>query len=142
MPALSQYLVPLSGGLLIGIGASALLLMIRQTAGISGVLEGFIHELRAGRVGWRASFLGGLISGGVLLSLFMPGAIVTSPRALPLLLAGGVLVGFGTRLGGGCTSGHGVCGISRLSLPSTVATITFIASGVATVAVLRLLGVA
>ncbi|MDZ4694924.1 MAG: YeeE/YedE thiosulfate transporter family protein [Deltaproteobacteria bacterium] len=142
MPTLSQYLVPLSGGLLIGIGASVLLLMIRQTAGISGVLEGFIRELRAGRLGWRASFLGGLVSGGVLLSFFVPGAIVTSPRALPLLLAGGVLVGFGTRLGGGCTSGHGVCGISRLSLPSTVATATFIASGVATVAVLRFLGVA
>jgi uncharacterized protein len=142
MATLSQFLAPLSGGLLIGLGASILLLMIRQTAGISGVLEGFIHELRAGQFGWRASFLGGLLSGGLLLALFMPGALVTSPRALPLLLSGGVLVGFGTRLGGGCTSGHGVCGISRLSLPSTVATVTFIATGVATVAVLRLLGVA
>lgn len=142
MPTLLQFLTPLSGGLLIGLGASILLLMIRQTAGISGVLEGFLVELRAGRVGWRASFLAGLVTGGVLLALFMPGAIVTSPRGLPLLLSGGVLVGFGTRLGGGCTSGHGVCGISRLSLPSTVATITFIASGVVTVAVLRFLGVA
>jgi len=142
MPTLSQFLGPLSGGLLIGLAASLLLLFVRQTAGISGVLEGFMHELRAGRFGWRASFLGGLVTGGVLLALFMPGAVVASPRSLPLLLIGGLLVGFGTRLGGGCTSGHGVCGISRLSLPSTVATITFIASGVATVAVLRFLGVA
>jgi uncharacterized protein len=142
MTTLSQYLAPLSGGLLIGLGASLLLLLIRQTAGISGVLEGFMLELRAGRFGWRASFLGGLVSGGLLLVLFRPGTIVASPRALPLLLVGGVLVGFGTRMGGGCTSGHGVCGISRLSLPSTVATVTFIAFGIATVVVLRFLGIA
>lgn len=119
----------LVGGMLIGLGASAMLLLNGRIAGISGILAGVLKPIRGDTL-WRGCFLGGLVVGGLLLRLLMPRAFDFGIiRPFPMLIVAGLLVGFGTRLGSGCTSGHGVCGISRLSPRSLVATITFIASG-------------
>jgi hypothetical protein len=119
----------LVGGMLIGISASAMLLLNGRIAGISGILAGVLKPIRGDTL-WRGCFLGGLVVGGLLLRLLMPRAFDFGIiRPFPMLIVAGLLVGFGTRLGSGCTSGHGVCGISRLSPRSLVATITFIASG-------------
>jgi uncharacterized membrane protein YedE/YeeE len=119
----------LVGGMLIGMSASAMLLLNGKIAGISGILAGVLKPV-SGDTLWRGSFLGGLLVGGLLLRLSMPHAFDFGIiRPVPMLIAAGLLVGFGTRLGSGCTSGHGVCGISRLSSRSLVATMTFIASG-------------
>lgn len=122
----------LAGGLLIGLSAAAMLLLQGRIAGISGIFAGALrHE--EGQA-WKASFLGGLLAGGVLLRLFLPGAFAFGiVRPWGVLALAGLLVGFGTRLGNGCTSGHGVCGMSRLSARSMVATATFMASGAAMV---------
>jgi uncharacterized membrane protein YedE/YeeE len=117
------------GGLLIGLGASAMLLLNGRIAGISGILAGVIKPVRGDTL-WRGGFLGGLFAGGLLLRVVLPQAFDFGiVRPLPMLIVAGLLVGFGTRLGSGCTSGHGVCGISRLSPRSLLATITFIATG-------------
>jgi uncharacterized membrane protein YedE/YeeE len=119
----------LLGGLLIGLGASAMLLLNGRIAGISGILAGVLKPVRGDTL-WGGCFLGGLFAGGLLLRLFMPRAFDFGViRPFPILIVAGLLVGFGTRLGSGCTSGHGVCGISRLSPRSLLATITFIATG-------------
>jgi uncharacterized membrane protein YedE/YeeE len=133
----------LLGGVLIGLAAALLLLVHGRIAGISGILDGAIGP-RDGERGWRLWFLLGLVGGGALIGLVRPSAFGPSPASSPLLLVGaGLLVGLGTRLGGGCTSGHGVCGIGRLSRRSIVATVTFMAAGAATVFVARhLLGAA
>ena len=128
----------LAGGALIGLGASALLFFAGRIAGISGVVGGLLRP-EPGEWGWRAAFVGGLLVGGVGLAFLLPGAIATPPRPYASLAAAGLLVGFGARLGRGCTSGHGVCGISRLSSRSIVATATFVATGILTVAVVRAL---
>lgn len=100
---------------------------------LDGVLRAEKHEWR-----WKAAFLAGLVSGGFLLAWQMPSTLAeVSPRSWPWVIAGGLLVGFGARLGGGCTSGHGVCGIGRGSLRSVVATAIFIVTGALTVLVLR-----
>lgn len=121
----------LLGGVLIGLAASLLLLGNGKLAGISGIVAGAMRPVE-GR-GWRVLFLAGLVLGGTLVTLFQPAAIGTTTRPLALLAVAGVLVGFGTRLGGGCTSGHGVCGLSRLSKRSLVATLTFMATAGLTV---------
>jgi hypothetical protein len=131
----------LIGGALIGLAASLLFLFNGRIAGISGIIAGLLLPGR-GEGGWRAAFLAGLGLAGVLALLLAPDAIGRSPYGVPVLALGGLLVGVGTRLGNGCTSGHGVCGVSRLSVPSMVATGTFIATGVVTILVARLLGVA
>jgi uncharacterized membrane protein YedE/YeeE len=117
------------GGMLIGASASAMLLLNGKIAGISGILAGVLKPVKGDTL-WKICFLGGLFAGGVLLRIFDPHAfdfgIVQSPGVLALA---GLLVGFGTRLGNGCTSGHGVCGVSRLSARSIIATATFVASG-------------
>ena len=121
---LTALVVSLLGGGLIGVATAMLLLFNGRIAGISGILDGFIASpLRETR--WRALFLAGLLAGGVVAHLVAPGALGLIATPLPRLAFAGVLVGFGTRLGGGCTSGHGVCGISRGSLRSIVATATF-----------------
>jgi uncharacterized membrane protein YedE/YeeE len=130
----------LLGGALIGTAASALWLGAGRIAGISGIVAGLFTSRGEDRV-WRLLFLAGLGVGGLGLAWLSP-VLVASTRALPLLAAAGLLVGFGTRLGGGCTSGHGVCGLSRLSRRSLAATATFIATGILTVLVSRALGVA
>jgi uncharacterized membrane protein YedE/YeeE len=119
----------LVGGILIGLSASAMLLLEGKIAGISGICAGVLNPAK-GETAWKASFIAGLLAGGGLLRIFLPRAFDFGIiRPYGMLIIAGLLVGFGTRLGNGCTSGHGVCGISRLSPRSMVATITFIASG-------------
>lgn len=125
------------GGALIGLSAAALLLFNGRIAGISGILGGVVGPAgeEHGR-SWRLFFIAGLLLGGLLLRGL--GASAKTPVApLALVAVGGVLVGFGTRWGNGCTSGHGVCGIGRLSKRSMVATCVFMASAMATVFLTR-----
>lgn len=129
----------LIGGALIGVAASLLLLGSGRIAGISGILGGLLTPTPGDRL-WRALFLLGLLAAGVFGALFAPQLIGSSPRSVPVLVAAGLLVGIGTRLGNGCTSGHGVCGISRLSPRSIFATVTFIAAGMIVVRLVAGLG--
>lgn len=131
----------LLGGVLIGLSASALLLFNGRIAGISGICAGLLGGERGDR-GWRLLFVAGLLAGGLAVHLALPGAFqLTVARTVPALLAAGFLTGFGARLANGCTSGHGLVGLSRLSPRSFVAVITFMATGAATVfAVNHLLG--
>jgi len=120
----------LIGGIMIGLSASAMLLLEGKIAGISGIFAGVLNPAR-GELLWKSSFVAGLLAGGVVLRMFLPGAFnFGTVRPYAVLAAAGLLVGFGTRLGSGCTSGHGVCGVSRLSPRSIVATATFVTSGV------------
>jgi uncharacterized membrane protein YedE/YeeE len=137
-----QNFTPLSaltGGALIGLGTSSLLLFSGRIAGISGIVGGLLRP-EPGDWGWRASFVGGLLVGGIGLMLLLPHAIGLPILPYARLAVAGLLVGFGARLGRGCTSGHGVCGIARLSSRSLVATATFMATGAATVAAVRAFG--
>lgn len=127
----------LLGGALIGLAAAGLLVLTGKTAGVSGILDGVLRGERS-EWRWKAAFLAGLVTGGLLLAWQNPSALASSaPRAWPWVIAGGLLVGFGARLGGGCTSGHGVCGIGRASLRGLVGTAIFIAAGALTVVLLR-----
>jgi len=135
-------LLPLAGGAIIGLAATVVLLFNGRIAGISGIL-GTTVETISKPTGWRLTFLLGLLCGGVVMAQIYPSAFPSyslDTKALAILAAAGLLVGFGTRLGGGCTSGHGVCGISRLSARSIVATLTFIATGALTVLAVRAAG--
>jgi uncharacterized membrane protein YedE/YeeE len=119
----------LMGGILIGLSASAMLLLEGKLAGISGICAGVLNPAKDDTA-WKACFIAGLLAGGMALRIFLPSAFDFGIiRPYGMLMVAGLLVGFGTRLGNGCTSGHGVCGISRLSPRSIVATMTFIASG-------------
>jgi uncharacterized membrane protein YedE/YeeE len=126
------------GGLLIGLGAAIMLLFNGRIAGISGIFEGFVVP-DEDVLSWRTAFIGGLFAGGLLMSWFMSPSWfeVTIQRSTLTFFVGGLLVGFGTRLGNGCTSGHGVCGISRFSRRSIVATLSFMLSGFVTVYVVQ-----
>ncbi len=127
----------LIGGALIGISASLLLLFNGRIAGISGILSG-VFTAAAGDKAWRLLFLVGMVAAGLAYQSILPGSFEEiADFPILLLITGGFIVGFGTRMGGGCTSGHGVCGIGRLSKRSIIATIVFMGSGVATVYVLR-----
>ena len=135
-----EHFTPLSaaiGGVLIGLSVALLWLGIGRIAGISGILGAILRPQR-GDVAWRVAFLGGLVLAPLLYRLAggeLPVIAMTSSASA--IVAGGLLVGFGTRLGGGCTSGHGVCGMARLSPRSFAATLLFVASGVATVFIAR-----
>jgi uncharacterized membrane protein YedE/YeeE len=119
----------LLGGILIGVSASAMLLLQGKIAGISGIFAGVLRPAKGDTL-WKCSFLIGLLFGGLLLRMFLPGAFDFGiVRPFGVLALAGLLVGFGTRVSNGCTSGHGVCGVSRLSARSMLATATFIASG-------------
>ncbi len=124
----ASYTLSLAGGMLIGLSATLLLLVNGRVAGISGILGGLILP-QEGEVSWRAWFVSGLLLGGLILLALRPGLIASSTVPTSILVVAGLLVGFGTRLGGGCTSGHGVCGMSRLSKRSMVATATFMVTG-------------
>ncbi len=132
-----SYVMALAGGALIGLAAGMLLLLSGRIAGVSGIIGGALARPR-GDTAWRLCFAGGLLAGGLLLAWLYPSAF---PEAIPthpaLVVAAGLLVGFGTGIGNGCTSGHGVCGIGRLSPRSVVATVVFIAAGVLTVLVVH-----
>ena len=128
------------GGVLIGASASLLLLFHGRVAGISGIVAGLLTP-RRGDLAWRLLFVGGLLCGGLALMLVAPGAIdVRAPRPALAVPIAGLLVGIGSALGSGCTSGHGVCGISRLSRRSLAATAVFMLTGMLTVAALRWIG--
>lgn len=114
----------LVGGMLIGTASALLLIFNGRIAGISGIVGGLAHAVGGDR-GWRVAFLLGLLGGGVLLGTLMPSAFGMTPTSTPWLILAGLTVGFGTRMGSGCTSGHGVCGLSRFSPRSIVATGTF-----------------
>ena len=129
----------LAGGLMIGLAAALLWLGNGRTAGVSGIVGGVVRPLR-GDVAWRVAFVGGLVLAGVVAVLARMDAIAPSPRPLGVLALAGLLVGAGTRIGGGCTSGHGVCGIGRGSRRSLVATLVFVLSGMLTVTLARLWG--
>ncbi|PAV26601.1 hypothetical protein C8D92_106115 [Tamilnaduibacter salinus] len=141
----------LLGGVLIGASASWLMAALGRVAGISGIVSGLLFDRPTGDTAWRLTFLLGLVSGPVLLLLLgeggnvagQPDAVVGPPvGGAGLMLAAGALVGFGTGIGSGCTSGHGVCGLSRLSVRSLMATVTFLVAGMVTVYVSRhLMGV-
>ena len=122
-------LASLLGGALIGLAASALLLLRGRVAGIVGIVGGIVRP-EPGEVAWRVLFVAGLFTGGLALALVRPDLVASKlDRSTALLVAAGLLVGFGARMGGGCTSGHGVCGLSRLSLRSLVAVVTFMTTG-------------
>lgn len=127
----------LAGGLLIGLAAALLLSFNGRIAGISGIMGGLLARPRAGEFGWRAAFVLGLLLAPALYRLFadLPEGRIDAGWAT--LVAAGLMVGYGSRLGSGCTSGHGVCGLSRLSPRSLVATLTFMAAGFVTVFVAR-----
>ncbi len=116
------------GGVLIGLSATAMLLANGRIAGISGVVGGLLRPI-PGDVSWRGAFLGGLLAGAVLLQLVVPDVVAGPSRSLVAVGAAGILVGFGVRLGNGCTSGHGVCGLSRFSTRSAVSVVTFMSTG-------------
>lgn len=117
------------GGALIGLSASLLLLGSGRVAGISGIFGGLLAP-RPGDVGWRAAFVGGLVAAGIVAAAVFPAGFAADLDRSPLVLAlAGVLVGFGTRLGNGCTSGHGVCGLSRFSPRSLASVVTFMFAG-------------
>jgi uncharacterized protein len=132
----SDLALALVGGALIGLSASMMLLWNGRVAGISGILAGLLPP-RAGDVAWRVWFVLGLIVGGLTLFVLRPAHFGTASVSWPVIVGAGLLVGYGTRLSGGCTSGHGVCGVSRLSKRSIVATALFLASGVFSTYVVR-----
>ena len=126
----------LIGGLLIGTAATLFMLINGRIAGISGIIGGILRPA-AGDVLWRFAFVFGLMLAPVLYGTFATLPEIQVDSGYPLLIVAGLLVGIGTRYGAGCTSGHGICGISRLSPRSVVATLLFVSSGMATVFVLR-----
>ncbi|MES2511817.1 MAG: YeeE/YedE family protein [Pseudomonadota bacterium] len=126
----------LAGGLMIGVAAAMLLLFNGRIAGISGVLGGLLRP-RRGDVGWRAALVLGLLGAPLVYALVASVPAIQIDAGNATLITAGLLVGVGTRYGSGCTSGHGVCGLSRLSPRSLVATLVFMAAGFATVFVLR-----
>jgi len=134
---MNSWMQALAGGVLIGISATLLLWLTGRIAGISGILGGVLMP-RSGDVTWRAAFLIGLIGAGAAYLWLVPGADAQRQGFPPLLLViAGLLVGFGTRMGNGCTSGHGVCGLGRLSMRSFAAVLTFMATAMATTCIVR-----
>ena len=126
----------LAGGMLIGLAAVMFALLNGRIAGISGVLGGLLKPVR-GDIAWRAAFIMGIVVAPLAYSLFTALPAIQIDAGYGLLIAAGLLVGIGTRYGSGCTSGHGVCGLSRLSPRSLVATGAFMAAGFATVFIVR-----
>jgi uncharacterized membrane protein YedE/YeeE len=134
----TQVLSAVLGGLLIGGGAGLLIVLSGRIAGVSGMAASFLRIADSGPPWLQAAgFLLGLQGGALIVAMVVGVPQMKITASLPLLLSGGLLVGFGTRLGNGCTSGHGVCGIARLSQRSMAATATFISVGIMTVFVAR-----
>lgn len=131
----SAYLNALIGGLIIGLATVLMMHLNGRIAGVSGIVNGIFKYIRQDWA-WRVFFVAGLIIGGLVMRNFYPeGLADTSSTPWTTLVAAGLLVGFGTIMGTGCTSGHGVCGLSRLSIRSIVATLTFIGTGMLTLAI-------
>jgi uncharacterized membrane protein YedE/YeeE len=129
----------LAGGILLGLASALFILVNGRILGISGILGGLLRPQNAD-AGWRVAFLLGMLAAPATLSWVAPAGLVSAPRidaGYVAVVIAGLLVGYGTRLGSGCTSGHGVCGLSRLSPRSLVATGSFMAAGFAIVYVMR-----
>lgn len=126
---MNEFVMAALGGALIGVAASILLLTQGRIAGISGI-TGSLFKVDVADKGWRWAFLFGLMAGGIVLAVLSPEVfVVSADRPLWMMGCAGLLVGFGTQMGSGCTSGHGVCGITRLSPRSLVATVVFMIAG-------------
>ncbi|REJ73480.1 MAG: YeeE/YedE family protein [Acidobacteria bacterium] len=132
----SSYLSSLIGGALIGTAAVLLMALLGRIAGISGILGG-LQTAAPGDRAWRAAFLVGLPLGALIAALVWAPPEQTLVAGWPTIVLGGLLVGIGTRMGSGCTSGHGVCGLARMSRRSLVATPTFMLAAAGTVLVVR-----
>ena len=129
----------LLGGVLLGIAAAVLFLNSGHILGITGILEGILAPKQADSP-WRFAFLLGLLASPLVAKFFLPADLMHMPRVdanWAMVIVAGVLVGYGTRWGAGCTSGHGICGLSRLSVRSLVATLSFMGTGFVTVFVIR-----
>ncbi len=126
----------LAGGILIGLASIAFALLLGRIAGISGIIGGLLRAEK-GDFGWRIAFVGGLLAAPVIYSLATALPMLQIEAGVPVLVAAGLLVGIGTRYGSGCTSGHGVCGLSRFSPRSMVATVAFMGAGFITVFLVR-----
>jgi hypothetical protein len=132
-----EFVMPLLGGVLIGVSSGIMLLFNGRTTGISGIFSGLLFK-REHEETWRSYFLAGLIFGGFVLQYLNPELFeYTTGRSLLVLVISGLLVGIGSKLGRGCTSGHGVCGIGRLSVTSLVATVVFVLAGMFLVAIVQ-----
>ena len=137
----SSWISALIGGVIIGIAVSLMMLWNGRVTGISGIIGGILNPTR-GDWTWRVLFVTGLLLGGLTLSALNPHVFSGSiSRSWIQVVAAGLLVGFGTSMGSGCTSGHGVCGISRMSPRSIAATLSFIIAGILAVALFKNLGV-
>lgn len=131
---MENVILPLTGGILIGLASSVMLLCLGRITGISGILSNAIFLRDSSNSTWRVTFVLGLVYGGLVLKFLEDDYFnYTIDSRIPLITIGGILVGYGTRLGSGCTSGHGVCGLGRLSKRSIIATLVFMFFGVATV---------
>lgn len=136
---MDYFLWPLIGGIIIGLSATFLMIFNGRVAGISGILFN-CHRAFAGE-GWRLFFIFGLILGGLIIKFTIPEFFIFEINlTLTRAIIAGLLVGAGTKLGSGCTSGHGVCGLSRLSKRSFIATMTFMATGILTVFIMGQMG--
>lgn len=137
---MNEFLQPLLGGLLIGLAVTVMLLFNGRVVGISGIIAGLIKPQKF-ETFWRFAFILGLLIGGLFMNYFSPQVFLNTLNFSTVqVVIAGFLVGFGTLLGNGCTSGHGVCGISRLSMRSLLATVAFMAVGIFVVFTLRKLG--
>lgn len=133
----SAWIWGLAGGLVIGLAAAAYLLVNGRVMGASGIVGGLVDGSGRGEWAERLAFLAGLVGVPAIAALAMGGAQTHLTPSLAVVVAGGLMVGIGTRLANGCTSGHGVCGISRLSVRGMLATLIYIAAGAVTVLVAR-----
>lgn len=135
---MENYLLPLLGGVIIGIAVSLMLFLNGRVTGVSGIVSGALL-LPKGDMLWRIFFIGGLVLGGIVLRMFYPSALESDlSRNLGTVVIAGLLVGFGTVMGSGCTSGHGICGLSRFSPRSVLATLSFMAFGILSATLFRL----
>ena len=131
-----DWVNPLIGGVLIGLSAALMMRLHGRIAGISGIVSGLL-VYTTGEWKWRLLFVGGLAFGGLLMAIFMPDWLPRESPSTLSLIFGGLLVGLGTKLGSGCTSGHGVCGLARFSKRSLTAVVVFMVVGFATVFLMR-----
>lgn len=134
---MENYLLPLLGGATIGIAVSLMLYLNGRVTGVSGIVSGALLKSK-GDFLWRVLFIAGLVLGGFALKLFYPSTLVSDlNRSILTVVLAGFLVGFGTVMGSGCTSGHGICGISRFSPRSIVATLSFMIFGIVSATLFR-----
>lgn len=134
---MDSIFLPLLGGVIIGLAAAGMMAFLGRIAGISGIVSGILTP-KKGDISWRVLFVAGLVVGGGVMAIVSPGSFaITVERSFGAVAVAGLLVGFGTRLGSGCTSGHGICGLSRLSPRSIIATLTFMTTGIVTVYIVR-----